>query len=381
MDPIEALRAFWTTLASLKLTILFLSLLMALVVACTLAQVHLGTYGAVKLYMRSLLVYWPGTRIPVFPGGGLVGLLLLGNLVAAQFSRLELGWGKAGLWLVHLGLILIFLGEFVTGLFQVETQMAIDEGATLGYTESLRETELALIDETGSVYDQVYAVPEHVLARRRSIIHPGLPFTLEVKRFYQNAALARRGAVDLLSPLVTAGIGTGISVREEPPVTADDQRNQVAAILDLKDGLRSLGTWLVSNGLGSPQRLSWKGQDFVLVLRPVRHYLPFTLTLKKFRHDLYPGTDIPRNFSSLVRLRDPARGEDRDALISMNNPLRYGGRAFYQASFGKNDTLSVLQVVENPGWVLPYLSCALVALGLLVHFIRALMPARGGDPR
>jgi hypothetical protein len=52
----------------------------------------------------------------------------------------------------------------------------------------------------------------------------------------------------------------------------------------------------------------------------------------------------------------------------MNQPLRYGGKAFYQASFGKNDTLSILQVVENPGWLLPYASCVLVALGLLLHF-------------
>jgi hypothetical protein len=52
----------------------------------------------------------------------------------------------------------------------------------------------------------------------------------------------------------------------------------------------------------------------------------------------------------------------------MNQPLRYDGKAFYQASFGKNDTLSILQVVSNPGWLLPYVSTVLVTLGLLVHF-------------
>ena len=56
----------------------------------------------------------------------------------------------------------------------------------------------------------------------------------------------------------------------------------------------------------------------------------------------------------------------------MNQPLRYGGKAFYQASFGKNDTLSVLQVVENPGWLLPYISCVLVGAGLVLHFAFAL---------
>jgi hypothetical protein len=32
-----------------------------------------------------------------------------------------------------------------------------------------------------------------------------------------------------------------------------------------------------------------------------------------------------------------------------------------------NDT-TVLQVVRNPGWLLPYISCALMALGLLIQF-------------
>ncbi len=53
-------------------------------------------------------------------------------------------------------------------------------------------------------------------------------------------------------------------------------------------------------------------------------------------------------------------------LIYMNQPLRYDGKAFYQASYGKGDTLSILQVVSNPGWLLPYISCALITLGLLI---------------
>ena len=37
-------------------------------------------------------------------------------------------------------------------------------------------------------------------------------------------------------------------------------------------------------------------------MRFQRRYLPFSLTLIKFSHDIYPGTDIPKNFSSRVRL-------------------------------------------------------------------------------
>ena len=48
-----------------------------------------------------------------------------------------------------------------------------------------------------------------------------------------------------------------------------------------------------------------------------------------------------------------------------------------------HDTLSVLQVVDNPGWLLPYVSCVLVSIGLLVHFALSLRRAtrRAAPPR
>jgi hypothetical protein len=358
-------------LTSLKLSIVCLSMLMVLVVACTLAQVSLGTLAAVNLFIRSFFIWWavPGTgwSIAVFPGGALVGLVLAVNLVAAQAKRLELSWKKAGLWIIHAGLILLFAGEFVTSAFQVETRLAIEEGQTLDYVESPRDLELAVIDTTDPQQDDVHAIPESLLVRGGSFDVPGTPLSFTVKRFFRNADFSTRGPGDPPSP-ATMGVGAGVAVRELPPVTSDEEVNRTGAYVEPVAGGRSYGTWLVSNALGAPQSFVHEGRNYVLAMRPRRTYLPYSLTLKKFRHDVYPGTDIPKNFSSLVHLTNPEQREERDVLIYMNQPLRYAGKAFYQASFGKGDTLSVLQVVENPGWLLPYISCVLVTSGLLVHF-------------
>jgi hypothetical protein len=360
----------WDAITSLKLTIACLAFLMILVVLCTLAQVELGTFGAVNRYIKSFLVWWdvPGTlwSIPVMPGGALVGLVLAVNLVAAQVRRLELSWKKAGIWIVHAGLILLIAGEFVASVFQVESQMAIEEGQTLNYIEG-RDLELAVIDVTDPAFDDVYAVPESRLASGGTIRIPGTPVSLRVKAFYRNTQLGPRAPQDPPSP-ADRGVGASVTVRPIPPVSKDDEVNQTAAFVEpVADG-RSYGTWLASNALGAPQSFVHEGRTYVLALRSRRQYLPYAVTLKKFSHDVYAGTDIPKNFSSLVHLSNPSRGEQRDVLIYMNQPLRYDGKAFYQASFGKNDTLSVLQVVENPGWLLPYVSCVLVTVGLLVHF-------------
>lgn len=361
-------------LTSLKLTIVCLAALMVLVLACTLAQVNMGTVGAVKAYIRSFVVWYdlPGSEysIPVFPGGATVGLVLGANLVAAQARRLELSWKKAGLWIIHAGLILLFVGEFMTGLFQVDTRLTIEEGQTVNYVESPREYELAVVDVTDPTHDDVYGVPETLLTGDEVAV-TGTPLVLKVKRYVRNAALSMRQPGDPPSS-VTSGIGGGVTVRELAPVVSDDDVNRAAAIVEPVAGGRSYGSWLVSAGLGARQQFTHEGRTYVLAMRPKRTYLPYSLTLKKFSHDRYPGTDIPKNFSSLVTLENKAKGERREVLIYMNQPLRYDGKAFYQASFGKGDTLSILQVVENPGWLLPYISCVLVTLGLIVHFAIAL---------
>jgi len=103
-------------------------------------------------------------------------------------------------------------------------------------------------------------------------------------------------------------------------------------------------------------------------IRPHRDYKPYTVQLLEFKHEVYPGTEVPKNFSSKVRLLDPKSGVDREVLIYMNAPLRYQGETFYQAGVLPGDQGTILQVVRNPGWLLPYVACGMVILGLLIHF-------------
>jgi len=371
-------------LSSLKLTIACLALLMVLVVACTLAQVELGTHLAVERYIRAFIVWWvpegSAVRVPVFPGGGLLGGLLLLNLIFAQFRRLELSWRKGGLWIMHIGLALLFIGEFATALLQVESNMAIEEGQTKSFSEDYRRMEVVVIDETDKEFDDERGIPDSRLRSSNVITDPSLPFKLIVRAYHDNAALSTRPAGTAPS-IITQGVGVGMTYQALPPVTGDNDQNTAVAVVEpvLPDG-RSVGVYLLSNALGARQGFMHEGRSWRLALR-LRHYQhPFSLTLNDFKHDLYPGTNIPKNFSSLVRLKDPRSADDREVLIYMNSPLRHDGLTFYQASFGKDDTLSVLQVVRNPSWTLPYLSCLLVSLGLLWHFGVMLRKALGARP-
>jgi len=371
MLPKTASKQLVDFLTSMRLTLACLVLLMVLVLICTLAQVPLGTHLAVERTIRTLFIRWTpqgsSLSIPVFPGGGLVGSVLLVNLLFAQFLRLERSRRKTGLWLAHLGLALLFVGEFASSLCQVESRMPIEIGQTRDFSEDTRAMELAAIDSADSALDTVTSIAQSSLIPGREIVAPSLPFKILVRRWYDNSAISMRTPMDPPSE-ATMGIGPSIVVRPQSIATSDDEQNAAAALIEPVEGGRSLGVFWVSNALGAPQGFVFEGHPWRLVLRQRRYYLPFALTLKEFHHDVYPGTDIPKNFSSLVRLVDPSRQEDRDVVIRMNSPLRYGGSTFYQASFGMGDKLSVLQVVRNPGWLIPYLSCALVAIGMLMHF-------------
>ena len=66
------------------------------------------------------------------------------------------------------------------------------------------------------------------------------------------------------------------------------------------------------------------GKNYEIVLRPKRYYKPFTIQLVQFSHDRYAGTDIAKNFSSQIRLMDPANHEDREAVILLiGGPSRF----------------------------------------------------------
>src|SRR5678816_4028205 len=118
--------------SSLRLTVVCLGLGLVLVFAGTLAQVDIGLYKAQNEFFRSFFIYWApkgaGFRIPVFPGGYLLGGVLLINLVTAHITRFKFTRKKAGIWLIHVGLILLLLGQLLTDLLARESALQLGEG-------------------------------------------------------------------------------------------------------------------------------------------------------------------------------------------------------------------------------------------------------------
>jgi len=292
---------------------------------------------------------------------------------------------RAGVVLLHGGIGLVMLTEVIVSFWAVEARMQIREGQTVNYVSDIRTVELAVTDHSDPKNDVVVSIPKPLLADKDArISDPRLPFDIDVMAFYENSDLANPSEVGR-NP-ATKGTGATLAAQEKPTVSGTDMSKEVnlpSAYVRLTDkkSKQDLGVYLCSllvNLNDVAEKVEVDGKTYDLELRHRRTYKPYSLTLLDFRKDDYVGTRTPKNYSSDVYLLDPSRNVDREKVhIWMNNPLRFAGETFYQSDFGIDPKtqreFTVLSVVSNFGWMIPYIGCMIVGTGMLFQFSNTLL--------
>jgi ABC-type transport system involved in cytochrome c biogenesis permease subunit len=407
-SPDGALFAVLKPLASLRLTVVLFALAMVLVFFGTVAMMAQGLWSVVDDYFRSFVVWipfdlirrfgtvffndvvhlpkdaspWPGA-FP-FPAGWTLGGAMLVNLIAAHLVRFKLTWKRAGVILLHAGVILLMVGELVTGVFAVEATMTLKLDEASDFVDVTRQMEIAVTDSSAPDHDRVTVVPQGLLERPGVVSDPQLPFDLEILEYWKNTSLSLQrepGEGDVFP--VASGAWAQLGKQREGAGVDTEARSDIpsARVRVLEKGTgKELGTHLLSLWFYPnfelnrrrfdvpPPAVEVGGKSYSLMLRNKRVYKPYSVKLLKFEHGKYPGTDIPKDFASTVLVTDAETGDNREVRIWMNNPLRYEGDSLYQFAVVGDDTGTVLQVVRNPGRLLPYLACSMIALGMLIHF-------------
>ncbi len=365
------IKKYLRLLASFKLTIFCLTGSLILVFLGTMSQVSNGVYFAVKTYFQSFFVTTQigNLQIPYFPGGYFFAILILLNLVGAYTFYFKINRQKIAIFLLHFGLVLFFFGEIINVLFTDEGQMAIKVGSAKNYSEIFRQVELVVIDKSNPDYDQFTNIPEKKIRQGRLIATNSIPFKLKIKKTYANAKLTLKKNNNTIDHTADQGVGTTLFIEPLPKSNNDNQINDFTALVEVVDNEKSLGIWLLSNAISRTQTINYNERKYEFLIRPKRNIYPFSIQLTDFKREMYPGTNIPKSFQSNVKVYNDQGEFDRQTSIFMNNPLYYQGKTFYQASFGDNDTVSIFQVVDNPGWLLPYIASCLVGAGMLLQFI------------
>ncbi len=300
---------------------------------------------------------------------------------------------RAGMVLLHGGILFLLIGEFFTAQFAVESSMTIKEGDAVSYVDRTQQLELAFTETTNPDFDTVTSIPQKMLKPGEIISTGALPFDLKINRYLANSSQPQN--LNQMPEQLRAGypeyagFGSRLFIDEVREVSgATGAMNAPSVDVELLDKTSgdSLGRYLFSlwfypnfvrQQWDMPTRISHGGKEFTAYFRFKREYLkspagnPYSIQLLDFVHEKYEGTQMPKDFASRIRLINEGDGIDRELRIWMNNPLRYAKRTFYQSGYLPDDSGTVLQVVRNDTWMIPYLSCMIVFTGMTAQFIQS----------
>ncbi|WP_109830431.1 cytochrome c biogenesis protein [Reichenbachiella versicolor] len=152
------------------------------------------------------------------------------------------------------------------------------------------------------------------------------------------------------------------------PAPDKDMASQAADLLfvEVSDGENSHEVIFASiDGVYTePKMVNAGGQMIKLNYGPKLIDLPFSIYLRDFQLERYPGSTSPSSYASEVTV-NPESGEPFDYRIFMNNVLDHDGYRFFQASYDTDEKGTILSVNRDGiGTNITYLGYTLLFLGM-----------------
>ncbi len=336
------------------------------------------TFDAFRVPDPGLRIVWQLTKSLGVGCVLLVGLMLL-------FGP------RGGNVLIHFGVGLLMVGQFIFGDAQTEERISLAEGQKTSAAVEIDVVELVVIDRSPDDSNRVIAFDHHMIAKAfrhgTPLTVDGLPFEIYIDKWMENSMVRRRQAAPAEGSIESkmTGLIKNWELNEEPKVGGTSDRSNVASAyctLVNKGDQQPIGSYAVSQWFSDDQvamnplydtvHVASKDYDLGLLFR--RNYKNYSVTLKDVVLEEYTNSAIPKDYSSYITIQDEKGNVLQDGRVWMNSPLRFRGETFYQSSYISKESSpygveqTVLQVVTNAGWLIPYVSCVLVGLGMLVHF-------------
>ncbi len=225
-----------------------------------------------------------------------------------------------------------------------------------------QEVKVTFIMPTGDVP----TVPIEILAGPEGDLHA---------RFAQDSTNVVKKKLELAVPVETPWAGIKLTVlrrmeharmeREVVPVEPVRKDREPALLVRVRTPQESREMW-VRKFRPLPVRVN--GATYEVTYGERVAPLGFELTLDRFEIGTYPGTRRPRTFESHVQVFDPVTGrKQRDKVISMNNPLSFGGYTLYQSSYhqDKEGDISYLAVSWDPGQPIVFAGYIAMLIGMV----------------
>jgi cytochrome c-type biogenesis protein CcsB len=95
--------------------------------------------------------------------------------------------------------------------------------------------------------------------------------------------------------------------------------------------------------------------------------LPFSITLRQFQLDRYPGSNSPSSYASEITVIDKEMKTQQPFRIYMNNILNYRGYRFFQSSYDPDEQGTILSVNHDYwGTMVTYIGYFFMLIGMIL---------------
>ena len=386
------LRAVFDFLSGFGLATTLLLILGVLTWLATLEQIDNGLYPTLRRYFHwrewyvlpdfSWVDWWPtidGRPLTFpLPGGYWTCAVLLVNMTLGGIIRIRKGWRSVGNLIAHFGIIFMLVAGGVAHHYSERGNMAIGEGAESNVAEDYFEYVVEVAEIVDGTATKVFVIRGERIEELRGgtsriFRFPDLPFDLEVAGYLENCVPV---SVNEVAPRHAEREIDGFYLMSKPgEVQTEANTAGCYARVVERDGSKG-EAFLLAGASFHPYTLERDGRIFTVDMRKRLWPMPFTVRLDEFTADFHPGTMKPARFvSEITRIED---GHEAEVVIQMNEPMRYEGLTFFQASYGPPGAMpgqkmySVFEIVRNPADKWPEYSLYIVTFGMLITFLTKL---------
>ncbi|MBI4682082.1 MAG: cytochrome c biogenesis protein ResB [Nitrospirae bacterium] len=265
------------------------------------------------------------------------------NILACTIKQWKALKLRPGIFLSHLGVMMMFMGGAVHGLFAVRGTLALEAGQTRGEFAGDDGTQKAMPFNVLLKNFQIryWEQEKHIiyaLKKWEGSGHDGEDLLESVQVEPGKVAHFKSVAADL----TVIKFYPNFSIGDSGPVTMDESRQNPALAVKLTDSKTAKPSYLFAN------YPDFHGVQDMAGIRYVYEYNPGRI--KQFE-------------SRIAVLEDGV--EKMEKVISVNSPAGYKGYRFYQSGYDpKNPNFSSIQVAKDPSVAFIYAGFAVLMIGL-----------------
>ena len=288
-------------------------------------------------------------------------LLFVGvvNLAGSVVQYKLVSRKKWAILLFHLAFIVIIIGAGVTRYFGFEGSMHIREGEATNKVisgDSYVTLKASFNGQEVAEMTKVNFTPNTSNTYKKTIEIGGKKIQVENEFFVPNASEA----------MIADASGKPVLSLVQAPDKSGQGIDAFTASITSGGEVKRINVFGRDGMIQQPATCTINGINLSISYGSVIRELPFSIFLRDFQLERYPGSMSPSSYASEITLKDPALSIERPFRIFMNNILKYNGYRFFQSSFDQDEKGTVLSVNQDYwGTLISYLGYFLMALGMV----------------